>query len=319
MLILLHSKYKSQLQDLGFSNAKVVKSTQYGLLACMFIFITACNQDFQPLESNDRYFFSFYGLIDAGADTQWVRITPIREQLELMSDGSEVRVTLENLESGQKIVMNDSLFIRGRNVINFWTNEPVKHNQTYRLSAELPSGEISDVTVTTPEEMPLPKVAVFTSPGLPPDYYVFVDKNVNLADIQVKYYVRLLAPNLDVERTFSFAYRNEAEITEEFPDYYTVQIYPDEELREIERQVLLPQDGEIEVVYRQVYVATSSFELDDEIETLDDVTYALPQTLLNVENGLGYVIGIDSKYIPYEGCLDQRGNPISCGEEEPYW
>lgn len=319
MLIVLLSEYRSQLQDLGFSNVKVARGIQCGLLACLFIFITSCDQDFQPLESNDRYFFSFYGLIDAGADTQWVRITPIREQAELMSDGSELRVTLENLESGQKIVMKDSLFIRGRHVINFWTNEPVKHNQTYRLRAELPSGEISDVTVTTPEEMPLPKVVVFTSPGSPPDYYVFVDKNVNLADIQVKYYVRLLAPDLDVKRTFSFAYRNEAEITEEFPDYYTVQIYPDEELREIERQVLLPQGGEIEVVYRQVYVATSFIELDEEIEVLDDITYALPQTLLNVENGLGYVIGIDSKYIPYEGCLDQLANPISCGEEERYW
>lgn len=302
-----------------FPVKKPFRKMRVSFLVLALLILSSCGQDFQPLEANDQYFFSFYGLIDAGADTQWVRITPVREQVEMLTDGSDLKVTLENLDTGQEHIMNDSLFIQGRNVLNFWTKGSVEHNQTYRLKAELPGGETSEVTVTTPEEMPLPRVVVFTIPGSSPEYYVFVDKQVNLADIQVKYYVRLLAPNLNVERTFSFAYRNHAEITEEFPDHYTVQINPDAELREIERQVLLPPDGEIEVVYRQVYVATSYLEWNEEIESLDDVTYSLPQTLQNVENGLGYVIGIDSKYIPYEECLDEDGNPISCGEEEPYW
>lgn len=289
----------------------------FGLL--FFIFLTACKPDFQPLEANDRYFFSMYGMIDAGADTQWVRITPVREQVDLIEDGSDLKVTLENLDTGQEFTMNDSLFIQGRNVLNFWTDEPVEHNQAYRLTAELSDGNRSEVTVNTPDEMPLPKVAVLTMPGAPPDYYVLVDESVNLADIQTKYYVRLLAPNLDVQRTFSFSYRNEAEVNEEFPGYYSVEIFPDSEIEEIERVVLLPPNSEIEVVYRQVYVATSATEWNEEIESLDDVTYSLPQTFQNVENGLGYVLGIDSKYIPYEGCTDEAGNILSCGEEARYW
>lgn len=289
------------------------------LLVSLFVVLASCDQEFRPLESNDRYFFSMYGLVDAGADTQWVRITPVREQIDLLTDGSDLKVTLQNLETGREVTLKDSLFTQGRNVLNFWTDEPVLHNQTYRLKAELPSGESSEVTVTTPNEMPDPMVVIFTVPGLPPDYFVFVDKNVNLADIQVKYYVRLLASDLDVKRTFSFAYRNEAEIIDDFPDHYTVKIDPDAELEEIERQVLLPPEGEIEVVYRQVYVATSAVEWNEDIETLDDVIYALPQTLLNVNNGLGYVLGVDSKYIPYRGCLDENSYPVPCGEEEPFW
>lgn len=288
------------------------------IFVSLFVVLASCDQEFQPLESNDRYFFSMYGLVDAGADTQWVRITPVLEQIDLLTDGSDLQVTLQNLETGREITLKDSLFTRGKNVLNFWTDEPVLHNQSYLLKAELPSGETSEVTVTTPIEMPVPKLVIFTEPGLPPRYIVFVDKNVNLADIQVKYYVRLVASDLDIIRTFSFAYRNEAEIIDDFPDHYTVQIYPDAELEEIERQLLLPPEGKFEVVYRQIYVATSAVEWNEDIETLDDIVYALPQTLLNVNNGLGYILGIDSKYIPYRGCLDEFTFPIPCGEEKPF-
>lgn len=288
-------------------------------LVGLFVFLASCDQEFQPLESNDRYFFSMYGLVDAGADTQWIRITPVREQIDLLTDGSDLKVTLQNLDTGREVTLKDSLFTQDRNLLNFWTDETVVHNQTYRLKAELPNGESSEVTVTTPNEMPDPMVVIFTAPGLPPDYFVFVDKNVNLADIQVKYYVRLMASDLDVMRTYSFSYRNDAEIIDDFPDHYTVQIDPDAELKEIERQVILPPEGEIEVVYRQVYVATSAVEWNEDIETLDDIIYTLPQTFSNVNNGLGYVLGIDSKYIPYRGCLDEDSYPIPCGEEEPFW
>ena len=51
------------------------------------IIFSACDPSFQPLEANDEFFFSMYGFLDAGADTQWVHITPIREQVDLLSDG----------------------------------------------------------------------------------------------------------------------------------------------------------------------------------------------------------------------------------------
>lgn len=292
-------------------------SITFGLFL-LIIFFSGCNQSFEPLESNNELFFSMYGYLDASADTQWVHITPIREQVDLLNDGENIRVTIENLNTGQEVVMNDSLFQQGRNFLNYWTDEPLENSQTYRLSAQLESGEESHVTVQTPAELPTPIVAVLTQPGAPPEYYVLVDKIVNLADIQVRYYVRLAATDFETVRTFTFPYRNEAEELEEFPGYYTVEIDPDAELNEIERQLLLPPEGEFEVVYRQVFVASSSTEWDEEIERLDDVIYALPQTLNNIENGLGYVIGIDSKYVPYEGCLDQKGNLISCPEEDPF-
>lgn len=282
------------------------------------IIFSACDPSFQPLEANDEFFFSMYGFLDAGADTQWVHITPIREQVDLLSDGLDIRVTIRNMETGKEFVMNDSLFEQGVSFLNFWTDEPIDYNQTYQLSAELKNGDRSEVLVNTPEEMPDPIVVVLTMPGAPPDYYVLVDEQVNLADIQVKYYMRLTAPGFETIKMVSFSYRNSAEFLEEFPGYYTVELDPDAELREVERQLLVPPEGDLEVVYRQVFVAASGAPLQENIETLDDITYALPQTVRNVEMGLGYVIGIDGKYVPYEGCLDERGNIISCGAEKPF-
>jgi len=45
----------------------------------------------------------------------------------------------------------------------------------------------------------------------------------------------------------------------------------------------------------------------------------LPETVRNVENGLGFMIGIDGKYIPYRGCRDFEDNIITCGTEDPFW
>lgn len=305
-------------KDFFSKSDNFLRSCFIAFLFSVFFVFAACDQSFDPLEANDEFFFSMYGYLDAGADTQWVHITPVREQVALLSDGSDITVTIQNIETGREIVMNDSLFERGVDFLNFWTDEPIEYNQTYRLSAELESGEKSEVTVKTPVEMPDPIVVVLTMPGAPPEYYALVDDQVNLADIQVKYYATLTAPGFESLKTVSFSYRNKAEFREEFPGYYSVKLNPDEELFELNRQVLVPPDGNLDVIYRQVYVAASGTPLQEGIESLDDVTYALPLTVRNVEMGLGYVIGIDGKYVPYEGCLDSKGNYISCGAEKPF-
>lgn len=305
-----------------FSYFKCVISV-FQFYVCLFSLLTvfsACDQTFEPLEENNEFVFSMYGAINASADTKWVHITPIRKQVDMLAEVPEMRVTLINAESGREIVMNDSLFQRGANFLNFWTDETIEYDQTYRLIAELENGDKSEVTVIIPEELPPPKIAIEATPSpfQPVEYYLLVDKSVNLADIQAKYYVRLLAPNLNVVRTFSFSYRNLAKVTEDYPDYFSVQLKPEDDVREIEEQVLLPRGGKIQIVYRQIFVAASGTEWNEEIESLDDVTYALPQTFRNVENGLGYVMGIDGKYIPFQGCNDFEGNVISCGDEPPF-
>lgn len=119
-----------------------------------------CDESFQPLKENDRYFFSIQGYLDVSADTQWVRITPARQQLVMPPVTPEMHVTLEELESGNITPMNDSLFIQanGFHYLNFWTTMEIKPEHTYRLTAEDSLGNTSHVEVTTPEEFRAPTI-----------------------------------------------------------------------------------------------------------------------------------------------------------------
>lgn len=291
------------------------------LLFVFTLIFSNCTDSFQPLQENDQYHFSMYGYLDASADTQWVRISPAREQLETTAEIPEMKVTVENLATGDTITLRDSLFQnRGGNYLNFWTTEPIQHNQSYRLVAEGPNGKRSQVTVNIPGELPTPLVIIQQFFGQPTTYQVVVDNSVNVADVQSKWYVRLVAPNLDERRVFSFAYRNSAKTTDAFGGAFTYLLEPEKELDEIERQVLLPQNGKIEVVYRQIYVASSSSDWSSNIASLDDLTYSLPETFSNVENGAGFLIGIDSKYVPYASCENENQTQvIPCRDEDAFW
>lgn len=80
------------------------------LFLCLLIFLVGCNQTFQPIKENEDVPLSIYGYLDATADTQWVRVTPVRDQLNQLPVKPEMHVTLEHVKSGNKTVMNDSLF-----------------------------------------------------------------------------------------------------------------------------------------------------------------------------------------------------------------
>lgn len=58
---------------------------------------------------NDSVSFSIYGYLDATADTQWVRVAPVRKLLASPVEKPEMMVSLEHLSSGDKVVMSDTL------------------------------------------------------------------------------------------------------------------------------------------------------------------------------------------------------------------
>lgn len=136
-------------------------SIYYPLLtACFLVALSGCDESFQPLRENERHSFSIYGYLDASADTQWVRVTPVREQLEQPTSKPEMEVTLNRLQDGDTIVMNDSLllFPDGFHVLNAWSATDIEPGQTYRLLAERPDGAVSSLTVTTPDDFPMPRL-----------------------------------------------------------------------------------------------------------------------------------------------------------------
>lgn len=295
----------------------------YLFLSC-FIFAVGCNQTFEPLQENDKYFFTIYGYLDASADTQWVRIVPPRKQLDAPPEVPEMLVTLENTETGETVIMKDSLFSSGSgfNYINFYTSMDVEPQQTYRVQAEHPDGRASQTTVSTPGEFPTP---MFFK-----DKFAFVDRHIhqiiitgvakeNLIDVQTWWFARREGEEI---RKFTFSYRNRVEKIDTYGGAYVADVVFEEEEEAVLKEFNVPSffGSDVELLDQQIYVAIAGPEWNEEIPSFDDLVYSQPGILSNIENGLGYMVGIYSKVIPYKTChTANRSQVIPCEVEKPYW
>ena len=128
-----------------------------GLLA-----LPACDDTFVPIE-RDTVFYSIHGYLDASADTQWIRVMPVRDLEMTDSSPLDAVVFLDEVESGKRVEMADSIFHfpaanpdvggEGIYVHNFWTTEPILPGATYRLSATVNGGPTAEATISIPERL----------------------------------------------------------------------------------------------------------------------------------------------------------------------
>lgn len=74
-----------------------------------------------------------------------------------------------------------------------------------------------------------------------------------------------------------------------------------------------------DVIRRQFFVAVDGPKWDENLSTINDLEYFINSTASNVQNELGYVIGIDSKWVPYRSCENEEGSlAVPCPEEDPF-
>jgi len=121
---------------------------------------TACDDTFVPIE-REAVFYSIHGYLDASADTQWIRVMPVRDLEMTDSTPLDAIVFLEEVESGKRIEMVDSIFHfpaanpdvdgEGIYVHNFWTSEPILPGATYRFSATVKGGPTAEATISIPD------------------------------------------------------------------------------------------------------------------------------------------------------------------------
>jgi len=287
----------------------------------LFTLMTSCSQNFEPFQENNRFNFTIYGYLDATADTQWVRVSPVRGDFEMAPVIPDMKVTLENRGNGHSEVMNDSLFDfrQGFNALNVWTEMNIEPEQTYRLRAETPGGDYSEVTVTTPADYPTPRLFIERIPEQDPKYFLWIADVEKLADVQSRWFIRLYTPYWEEKRMVVISLKDDAVL--ESRGSYTVQMFPDEEKQQIINQsfVLAHPESEVEFLHHQLFVAAGGPEWNDDFAEIDDLVYSLPDGFSNVENGLGYMVGIVSKLFPFESCRDENRELIGCPEEKTYW
>lgn len=281
---------------------------------CSMILATGCNQTFEPLQENEEYYFSIYGYLDAAADTQWVRVGPARQNINQEPDPEGIKVTLEHIQSGDTVTMNDSLF-SSKGFLNYWTTMDIENEQTYRITAER-DGKSSHVTVTTPKEIPAPYMI---QNERPPGYNIFIDDSVeHIVDVQSVWYITFNRETEPIRRIYRYGRRQSLQYTGVFGGTNFTYSNHENESGKIGQS---SGNAEVSVEKVQFFIAVAGPEWNDEIPGIDDLEYFLNEAASNVENGLGYVVGIDSKWVTQRTCLGpNRVKYVRCTPDDgPFW
>ncbi len=262
---------------------------------CLFtiyvLTLSGCDDTFQPIQENPEHPFTIYGHLDASVDTNWVRVTPVRETLYLEEgDTTDAVVTIEHLETGEIVTLKDSLFQRAPRifVLNWWTTMQLEPMQSYRLVAKKPDGRASSATVTLPDTFPEP---IATAGFVNIDVYIEGVKN--LADASVYYLVRDHVNNSSIN--FKFTHLKDTVRTAMPPGVHQFNFNPEEHESYID-------DFFYEIPYtilgRWIYVASAGPEWIY-FPDYDERELELPDAVTNIENGAGFLIGVVSKRVEF--------------------
>jgi hypothetical protein len=150
------------------------------LAACLCVAMAAaCDDSFEPIAPS-ALAFSVFGYLDASADTQWIRVMPLRPVRVTAPEALGATVMLEQLGTGRLITLRDSLVrlwhpsdpdlgSEGSFVHDFWTTDEIEPGTTYRFSARREGTEPAEAVVAIPRDYEV-EVAINQSPiDWPPD------------------------------------------------------------------------------------------------------------------------------------------------------
>lgn len=279
----------------------------YSVILAAFFWLASCDENFEPRQENTSYFFSIYGYLDATLDTQWVRLTPVRDNFDPDTDQIDVNVILRNIETGEEVAMNDSLFNPNPFVVywNFWTTMNIEPEQTYEIVATNNEREKSKVVVTIPKDYPTPINAINRDGEV-----LLVNGIKNVAEVSAIYLVK----DTFLNKKYNFSYSHIKDSTRSFnnPNEVSFGLDYTRDLNLISREF---PETEWVIEKKQLNIVSAGPEWINFYE-LDDDIYTLPEGISNVENGVGFLLGTISKTVPYEYCVDEKGSFIACELED---
>lgn len=273
--------------------------------------VSSCDYNFEPLQENDRFFYSMYGVLNTSDDRQWIRVTPIRESLFLDDAQIDARVTLTKNSTGQTVELRDSLFEFYAtvddivNVRNFYTDLPIEFGEEYTIRAERSDGMVSMATTRVPQKIDAPTFS-FNPNTLGGIIQGNVQDRIVVADVEYSYVVidengiplrgKLRVSQLELDRL----------VIDDAGDYkITVN-----DRRHIADEFGVGQSN-VSIDSAEIFIAISG----DDWPVLDGTSSeesALPQSATNVANGTGLVLGVSSLTLPFESCYDSNNQLTPC-------
>jgi hypothetical protein len=312
----LRSERKTQVFNSGFqalnaehwifagrSGQRALQFTLLSFALCLFTLLAGCDETFNPIIERESNPYSIYGYLESPVDTNWIRVSEVRNNLYLDENATiDAVVTLEHLESGQMETLQDSLvqYEAGIYAFNFRSTMALEPEQTYLLKADREDGQTSSAMVRMPPMFPEPVYSI-----RPTSSHDIVEARIvgidYLAEVNVIYHVR----NESTGHVRRFVFHHIQYVSDQSPGVYLALIYPTTHEDRIDKYYeQFGQTGAI--LYRQLYVASASDNWID-FPTLDPLVKELPD-IGNVENGTGYLVGITSQIfaMPCDFCVQEN-------------
>lgn len=255
-----------------------------------------CDHAFEPFTENRNGPFSMVGYLDLMADTQWVRVMPIRQNLLAGPEPIDAVVTLEHPASGRTVTLRDSLFeftdprLGGVAYAHlFWTTERLQPKERYRVRAARSDGAASTVLVDMPAELE----------------FTLLNLQRDTAWVEVKAEHVLFSETIHLLRSpagdpgGSGGRRQRAATRSGQPGLYflTVDGTP------------LSEPGLVDVGRPELRIVGVQPDWPY-LSAPQNPKEALPDTMpSNVENGLGFVGGVASRTVPFHRCKELATRP----------
>lgn len=260
----------------------------------------SCDDTLQPFRENDDAIFSMFGYLDLHADTQWVRMMPVRQNLFLQPEPIDAVVTLEHLGSGRTVTLNDSIFrftdeqLAGvAYVHNFWTAERLQPEATYRLTAARSDGASTAAVIVMPQELEIVLMQQSTDPLDGPAQAVLQVRADEVLFGTLVYQMGMLAgvpPDTVPGRPIIID--GHSTFDTRAPGTHGIYFYAD--------TVRRPGLVDVRRLEIRLVAGRSDWPYDP---GLSDLEVTLPNTMpSNVENGLGFVGGVATRTIPFDAC-----------------
>lgn len=200
----------------------------------------------------------------------------------------------------------------------------IKPDQTYRIKAEHSDGGTSQTSLTTPEEFSTPIFLSGSSMGSENRIHTVVipgTKDQKLVDVQTWWFVQ----NNETHqiRKFTFSHRQSVRwVDSYYGGAHIADVNQDREEGTIFSTLNISsffESANYDLLRRQIFVAVAGPEWNEEIPDMSDLVYAQMEGISNVENGLGYMVGVYSKIIPYYTCeTEDKSNIKPCEVEKPF-
>jgi hypothetical protein len=145
----------------------LLASRKYSVLFLLVfgVVFVSCESEFEPFESGILT-ASMYGYLDTAADTQFVRVMPMRRQLQRNGDPFDGQVSITDIDSGQRYDMQDSLVTLsdGSKATVYWAAFKPRQQRRYELMAAHNDGRNAIARVTVPNAVP--KDSIYVLPAI---------------------------------------------------------------------------------------------------------------------------------------------------------